>query len=88
MSKQTAVEWLFKQLEGYEYNRIKRKNSLADSIKHLEYLKEKAKAMEKEQIEDANISGMEFIPADPSMYKQDAEQYYNETYGGQNERNT
>jgi hypothetical protein len=35
---------------------------------------------EKEQIIDANISGMEFIPVDPNKYQQDAEQYYNQTY--------
>jgi len=69
MKKQTAVEWLWEQMDDLIiYQRFI-------------HLLEKAKAMEKEQIVDANISGMEFIPVDPSMYKQDAEQYYNETYG-------
>ena len=35
---------------------------------------------EKEQIKDANIAGMEFIPVDPNKYQQDAEEYYNQTY--------
>jgi hypothetical protein len=35
---------------------------------------------EKEQIIEANIAGMEFIPVDPNKYQQDAEQYYNQTY--------
>jgi len=35
---------------------------------------------EKEQIIDANIAGMEFIPVDPNRYQEDAEQYYNETF--------
>jgi hypothetical protein len=35
---------------------------------------------EKEQIMEANIAGMEFIPVDPNKYQQDAEQYYNQTY--------
>ena len=78
MSKQTAVEWLFKQLEGYEYNRIKRKNSLADSIKHLEYLKEKAKAMEKEQIEDAYGDALNGHRVDFC----NRNDYYNKTYKG------
>jgi hypothetical protein len=69
MSKQTAVEWLVEQFSKNGYI------GFQDELQ--------AKAMEKEQIVEANISGMEFIPADPSMYKQDAEQYYNETYGGQ-----
>ena len=36
--------------------------------------------MEKEQIMDANIAGMEFIPVDPNRYQEDAEEYYNETF--------
>jgi len=39
-----------------------------------------AKAKEKEQIIDANIAGMKFIAVDPTLYQQDAEQYYNEEY--------
>ena len=35
---------------------------------------------EKEQIIDANIAGMEFIPVDPNRYQEDAEEYYNETF--------
>jgi hypothetical protein len=35
---------------------------------------------EKEQIIEANIAGMEFIPVDQNKYQKDAEQYYNETY--------
>ena len=38
--------------------------------------------VEKEQIMNDFISGMEFIAVDPNRYKEDAEQYYNETYGG------
>jgi hypothetical protein len=79
MRKQTAVEWLLQRFEdGDMYN-----------VEDAQFIKHQALALEKEQIVDANISGMEFIPVDPSMYKEDAEQYYNETYiGGQDERNT
>ena len=49
-------------------------------LKGLLFKCKKAKAIEKEQITDAYIMGMEFIPVDPSRYQQDAEQYYNETY--------
>jgi hypothetical protein len=41
---------------------------------------EKLLEKEKEQIIEANIAGMEFIPVDPNKYQQDAEQYYNQTY--------
>jgi len=79
MPKKTAIEYLFQQLEGYEYNRIKRKNSLADSIKHLESLKEKAKAMEKEQIIDAWKDAEGYNDENAVIL---AKQYYNETYEG------
>ena len=35
---------------------------------------------EREQIEEAFIAGMEFIPVDPVRYKEDSEQYYKDTY--------
>ena len=38
-----------------------------------------AKQMEKEQIIEAHLHGMDSIPVDPN-YKGDAENYYNETY--------
>lgn len=65
MSKQTAVEWLIEQIKGYD-------NDCE--------IFEEAKEMEKEQIIDAHISGMEFIAVDPNHYYNDAEQYYNETF--------
>jgi hypothetical protein len=80
MSKQTAVEWLFAHLVPHlDWSKVEDRELFRK-------LKEESLAMEKEQIVDANISGMEFIPVDPSKYKQDAEDYYNETYkGGQDE---
>ena len=62
--KQTAVEWLFDQIP-LEWT-IKR--SAFDAL-------QQAKAMEKEQIEDAWMDGMEGI-----LHKIAAEKYYNETY--------
>jgi hypothetical protein len=73
--KQTAVEWLQEQLECFG-----NKHMLEMSWATLDELFEQAKAMEKEQIIDANIAGMEFIPADPNRYQEDAEQYHNETF--------
>jgi hypothetical protein len=70
--KQTAVEWLIEKIENNVHHTIRIPN---------EYF-EQAKAMEKEQIIDSHIAGMEFIAVDPSKYKQDANEYYNETHGG------
>ena len=64
MKKQTAVEWFYQRILA----------------KDIESVFEQAKEMEKQQIIDANISGQKFIAATPGHYKNDAEQYYNETY--------
>ena len=71
MSKQTAVEWLQNELwSNYEFKSPKQKREFIAKI-------EQAKAMEKEQIEDAWDDGID------SFSTRSAEQYYNETYGGE-----
>jgi len=64
MKKQTAVEWLFEKIMDSNHD---------DDIYEI---LEQAKAMEKEQIEDAWDDGID------SFSTRSAEQYYNETYGG------
>ncbi len=72
--KQTAVEWFIEQL----------KKPYSD--KYIMDIIDQAKAMEKEQIEDAYDIG--FADAwDDARYDDEpkyagSEQYYNETYGG------
>jgi hypothetical protein len=73
MKKQTAVEWLCSQIYTIQVE-IEAGNT------HLKNKIEQAKEMEKQQIIDANIEGMEFVPVDPSRYQEDAEQYYTETF--------
>jgi len=65
----TAVEWLVEQLEQH-HTKIDIKNTV---VFH------KAKAREKEQIMKAIYDSMG-TNFDPNMGR--AEQYYNETYGG------
>ncbi len=74
MSKQTAVEWLIEQIIIHE--------SLEKlSPYHTLELFEQALAMEKEQIVDAFNEGNQ---SDWNNEIADGgEQYYNETYGGQ-----
>ena len=74
--KQTAVEWLEDCLTEQHPNGSFVWNTRAD----LEALFKQAKEMEKQNIIDAHISGMEFIAVDPNHYNNDAEQYYNETF--------
>ncbi len=78
-NKQTAVDWLTYKIEE------QRENGNVDLRTTLFYC-EQAKAMEKEQIEDAYCNGF-FDAWDNPTYKEvqrpeSAEQYYNETYGG------
>jgi hypothetical protein len=73
--KQTAVEWLIQNI--VEDQTIKAK-SMSEWIK----IFEQAKAMEKEQITDSYIMGSYDMAAKEFR----PEQYYNETYGGDNEK--
>lgn len=73
--KQSSVEWLvdyIKNLEKYPY-------------KTIQELEEKAKAMHKEEIITANRDGVDMI-VDKKPYTTGV-QYYNETFGGNNEKN-
>ncbi len=81
--KQTAVELVIEKIKKakelplsdlkYEEGHF---NALEGCLKLLEH----AKDIEKQQIIDANIAGMEFIAVDVNKYNHDAEQYYNETF--------
>jgi hypothetical protein len=75
----TAVEWFVEQIKEYDFS--PRNNTYLIEIPSwiLQETIEQAKEMEKEQIIEAHLHGMDFIPVDPN-YKGDAEQYYNETY--------
>jgi hypothetical protein len=75
--QQTAVEWfsqrayeLFEQYSEGKFDRITLNKLMLEAT-------DKAKEMEKEQIINAWMDGMEGI-----LHKIAAEQYYNETYGG------
>ena len=65
MQKQTAVDWLVEQL----------------CIEHRVTLIEKAKQIERQQIIDALKIRMHCCGMNDDPTTQDAEQYYNETFG-------
>ena len=68
MSKQTAVEWFYQRI-------------LAKDIKEVF---EQAKAMHKEEVVDAYREGRtDQQSASDSFYNRNAEQYYNEQFGGE-----
>lgn len=70
---QTAVQWLEEQLDSLL-------ELYPSEIQKVNSLFQQAKEIEKKQIIDANIAGMEFIAVDPNHYCNDAEQYYSETF--------
>ena len=86
--KQTAVEWIISQI--VEDQTIKAK-SMTEWIN----IFEQAKEMEKEQIKDIYIAGFNqrdevdkglfFNPLAVTYCEKVFSQYYNETYGGENE---
>jgi hypothetical protein len=67
--KQTAVEWLVKELTP----------SITLQQKYIDELEKKAKEMEKEQIVNALNDGWN-MAKHSNFVNSDAEQYYNETY--------
>jgi len=73
-SKQTAVEWLVEEINKNGEEIHKNGNWIPT------HMIEQAKAMEKEQIETAWYDGISGGQCGTS------EQYYNETYGGNNEQ--
>ena len=78
MKKQTAVEWLIEQL-SFDNGlglRLPSHNEMADLTKYFD----QAKAMEKEQIEEAYDAGL-FDGTMDDVNDRIHKQYYNETYG-------
>jgi hypothetical protein len=80
MSKQTAVEWLIKQLTTVDYNCINKtflQNDNSLEGHNMRKLFHQAKEMEKEQIIDA---ASDHCYPTRELARIDAEKYYNETY--------
>ena len=79
-NKQTAVEWLIEQVES--------PNWLNLYAWHKKEVFEQAKQMEKQQIIDANYDGQRLHAKSVTnlMLQDNAESYYNETFGGNNEQ--
>jgi uncharacterized protein YvpB len=78
MSKQTAVRWLVEQMLNQGYFNCNKPLTFTN----LDHLQHQAMQIEREQITDAWNSFGESIMTEEF---DNAEQYYNETYGGQNE---
>jgi hypothetical protein len=81
--KQTAVEWLMQTLEQNNIIDL----DWVDNDKYYTII-EQAKEMEEEQIIAAHIEGQRVFDKHPhTQWTNDqAEQYYDETFGGNNEQ--
>ena len=69
--KQTAVEWLIRHITEDQMVEVK-------SLKEWVEIFDQAKAMEREQIEDAYWEGGQDVPT----HGRQCQQYYNSTYKG------
>jgi hypothetical protein len=74
--KQTAVEWFYEQLEDLLELYASEWTGVDKAFKQ-------AKKMEKEQIIKSNRDGVDMVIAEEKYIT--GEDYYNETYGGNNE---
>jgi hypothetical protein len=85
MSKQTAVEWFVEQLDKLEYEYDVEGISILEFDKRKIEIENQAKQMMKEQIEMAYKEGNHSEMRGGKVIFEKMEQYYNETYGGQDE---
>ena len=74
-TKQTAVEWFMEQIGEKQPNGL----YVISTLEDVKNVFQQAKEMEKEQIIDA---ASDHCYPTCEMARTDAEQYYNETYGG------
>ena len=83
---QTTVDWLIEQIEQQVY-RIDHKDNrinISISFEDLMSIKKQAKQMEKEQIINTYLNACARVTP-YGYYNDSAEQYYNETYGSNNQ---
>jgi len=83
MSKQSSIEWLFDQFCSEKFSWIKGSNDKIYFDKRTSDLLHQAKAMHKEEVTDAYIECWMNDGGNGFHKVKEAEHYYNETFGGQ-----
>lgn len=88
MSKQTALQWFISVLSHNDILDHKKVSSNKQLYNLYLRLKEQALEMEREQIIEANADGqyLNSVSLTKRMCLNNAECYYNETYGGKDEK--
>ena len=82
MSKQTALQWYIEQCENIKYNPLEKNGYTIAKEK----ITKQALQMEREQIVDAFGIGCQVESTRLIGYHDMANQHYNETYGGNDEK--
>ena len=82
MSKQTALQWYIQQCENIKYNPLEKNGYTIAKEKIIK----QALQMEREQIVDAFGIGCQVESTRLIGYHDMANQHYNETYGGNDEK--
>jgi hypothetical protein len=80
MAEQTAVDWLFKEMCRYQVIQPMVLKNVIKQAKQME--KEQTKAAYNQGYRDGEIDSLDLFTGDVEYFN-DAEQYYNETYGKQ-----
>lgn len=80
MSKQTALDWYFEKNTELDNSFDEQEIDILEYVERKKEIQDQAKQMEKEQ----TISAVKYGCSDWGSAK-DAEHYFNETYGGQDE---
>ena len=79
--KQTAVEWLDKQIENISIQVFDGFLTFIEFMEEREKLFNQSKELEKQQIIDARLTApSELITYSKTTYLEEAEKYYNETF--------
>ena len=81
-NKQSSVEWYIEKILDLDYEYAKGLITLGVWSERKNALIEQAKAMHKEEIKDAQIDGS----MNSTLIEYRIPQYYNETFGGNNEQ--
>ena len=83
MSKQTALQWYIEQCENIKYNPLEKNGYTIAKEKIIK----QALQMEREQIIDAYVECYMNHVGNGESILREANSYYKNTYGGQNESN-
>ena len=79
MSKQSSIEWYIEQRDILE------SVSIEEYWERKKIINEQAKAMHKEEMRDLYLSHVTKAERLREIFKKQFEEYYNETFGGNNE---